>query len=49
MKLLKIALVCCGILLFFPLHAQDHQNAVIGFYNLENLFDTINDPNKNDG
>jgi len=48
MKLLKIALVCCGILLFFPLHAQDHQNAVIGFYNLENLFDTINDPNKND-
>ncbi len=48
MKLLKITLVCCGILLFFPLHAQDHQNAVIGFYNLENLFDTINDPNKND-
>lgn len=28
--------------------AQERTNAVIGFYNLENLFDTINDPRTND-
>ena len=29
--------------------AQNTPNkAIIGFYNLENLFDTINDPHKND-
>ena len=28
--------------------AQTRQNYVIGFYNLENLFDTYNDPVKND-
>ena len=29
--------------------AQDkHKKALIGFYNVENLFDTIDDPNKND-
>lgn len=28
--------------------AQVKQASVIGFYNVENLFDTINDPNKND-
>ncbi len=28
--------------------AQTYQTAVIGFYNVENLFDTINDPLKND-
>lgn len=27
---------------------NDFSKAVVGFYNLENLFDTINDPNKND-
>jgi hypothetical protein len=27
---------------------DDHKVAAIGFYNLENLFDTINDPNTND-
>lgn len=40
------------ILLFcaFGLKAQQkqYQVAAIGFYNLENMFDTINDPNKND-
>ena len=28
--------------------AQPGKKAVVAFYNLENLFDTINDPNKND-
>lgn len=27
---------------------QEYKVGLIGFYNLENLFDTINDPNKND-
>jgi hypothetical protein len=48
MKLLKITIFCLGIIHFFPLNAQNYNNAIIGFYNLENLFDTINDPNKND-
>ncbi|MDR3047501.1 MAG: endonuclease/exonuclease/phosphatase family protein [Bacteroidales bacterium] len=35
--------------LFFNLYAQQNQNvAIIGFYNLENLFDTEDDPLKND-
>lgn len=35
---------------FISLKAQDkkYQVAIIGFYNLENLYDTINDPLKND-
>ncbi len=33
----------------FSLFSQTNRNkAIIGFYNVENLFDTINDPNKND-
>ncbi|MDY6327286.1 MAG: endonuclease/exonuclease/phosphatase family protein [Bacteroidales bacterium] len=27
---------------------ETHSKAIIGFYNVENLFDTIDDPNKND-
>lgn len=38
-----VATICAS------LQAQDnHHKAIIGFYNVENLFDTINDPNKND-
>lgn len=34
---------------FFVVTAQTtNLKAIVGFYNLENLFDTINDPNKND-
>lgn len=43
-----LALLCTFC---FALSAQSKTNrctAVIGFYNLENLFDTINDPNTND-
>lgn len=37
------------MLIFISSQAQnDHNKAIIGFYNVENLFDTINDPNKND-
>ncbi|MCQ2284334.1 MAG: endonuclease/exonuclease/phosphatase family protein [Bacteroidales bacterium] len=32
----------------FSASAQNGNKAIIGFYNVENLFDTINDPNKND-
>lgn len=28
--------------------AQNYKLGLVGFYNLENLFDTVNDPNKND-
>ena len=48
MKFLKITLT---FLVLFGLsigYAQTNQTAVIGFYNLENLFDTENDPLKND-
>jgi len=42
--LISLFLVCFG----FSVSAQTPNKAIIGFYNLENLFDTINDPNKND-
>ena len=48
---LKHVLISCCVLTYgLQLHAQDKQYkiAVISFYNLENLFDTINDPEKND-
>lgn len=40
-----------GFLLFFTIttiYSQIDETSVIGFYNVENLFDTINDPNVND-
>lgn len=40
--MLALALFC------MPVWAQPGKKALVGFYNLENLFDTINDPNKND-
>ncbi len=38
------------LVIFKPAYSQDKQYKIgcIGFYNLENLFDTINDPNIND-
>lgn len=51
MKLIsKICLVLC-ITGVFTMHAQENKKFklhTVAFYNLENLFDTINDPNKND-
>jgi Endonuclease/Exonuclease/phosphatase family len=39
----------CFVFCSLSLQAQkDHKVAAIGFYNLENLFDTINNPNIND-
>ena len=48
MKFLKFALIILSLVIVFPIAAQNTNTAIIGFYNLENLFDTINDPNKND-
>ncbi len=42
-------LILATALTLFNLTAQNqHKRAIIGFYNVENLFDTINDPEKND-
>ena len=49
----KHILVVLAALLFLPLcltgqEKKQYQMGMIGFYNLENLFDTIDDPNTND-
>lgn len=44
----KITLLALSLLLIAPLFAQNKNTAVIGFYNLENLFDTEDDPLIND-
>ena len=44
----KITLLALSLLMIAPLFAQKRDNAVIAFYNLENLFDTENDPLIND-
>ena len=41
-------LLIAGIAVFGGNDAGKKQNYIIGFYNLENLFDTYNDPVKND-
>ena len=49
MKKVRLTLSIYLLLGFGLLSAQTtYHKANIGFYNLENLFDTINDPNKND-
>lgn len=48
MKLLKPTLLFLILLAISFGYSQSNKTAVIGFYNLENLFDTINDPLKND-
>ncbi len=47
---LKMLLLATMVAIASSANAQEKQYkvAAIGFYNLENLFDTINDPNKND-
>ena len=45
----RVTLLIFGLLTVSFLCAQPaHNKAIIGFYNVENLFDTIDDPNKND-
>ncbi len=45
----RILLACILSLPFFSVAQEKKYNvAVVAFYNLENLFDTINDPDKND-
>jgi hypothetical protein len=44
-KLILILLVVTG---FYQMIAQEKNSVVVGFYNLENLFDTINDPKISD-
>ncbi|MBQ1780005.1 MAG: endonuclease/exonuclease/phosphatase family protein [Bacteroidales bacterium] len=45
----RIVLLIFGLLAVSFLYAQaSHNKAVVGFYNVENLFDTIDDPLKND-
>lgn len=45
----NIFVLLLSALFSLPLFGQDsYKVGLIGFYNLENLFDTINDPNKND-
>ena len=49
MKFKNLALVALLLPIFLISNAQEHKKeAVIAFYNVENLFDTENDPNKND-
>ncbi len=56
MNLLKINLICCFLILITSGNAQNQSDKkakkfkihTLAFYNLENLFDTINDPTKLD-
>lgn len=41
-------LILCLLLAGYLFAQQTHNKAIIGFYNVENLFDTIDDPLKND-
>ena len=44
----RIVIIVLVFLAGLSIHAQTRQNYVVGFYNLENLFDTYDDPVKND-
>jgi endonuclease/exonuclease/phosphatase family metal-dependent hydrolase len=50
MKFLRYILffICAGIVFFLINMTEEASNITIGFYNLENLFDTIDDPHIND-
>ena len=48
MKRIPLLILLALTLLYASVWAQPGKKAVIGFYNVENLFDTINDPAKND-
>jgi hypothetical protein len=45
---MKYIISVCLIICSFQLYAQKNKTIAIGFYNLENFYDTINDPKKND-
>ena len=46
---LSVLLILC-FMMFGTVNAQEaYKIGLVGFYNLENLFDTINDPNITDG
>ncbi len=48
-RFLSVAMLCAAAMQATNAQAQDqYKVAAIGFYNCENLFDTINDPNKKD-
>ena len=44
----KTAYILALLLVFLPLWGQKKGDYVVGFYNVENLFDTVDDPEKND-
>ena len=44
----RIVIIALVFLAGLSIHAQTRQKYVVGFYNLENLFDTYDDPVKND-
>lgn len=47
MRFIKVLILCC--IISFQIQAQNtYKVGVIGFYNLENLFDTIDQPDVND-
>lgn len=59
MNRLTTKLILCAMVLGFvaplsyaqkqkPAEKQSYKRVIVGFYNLENLFDTIDDPDKND-
>lgn len=48
MLMKRIVIIALLFLAGLSIHAQTRQNYVVGFYNLENLFDTYDDPVKND-
>ena len=51
LKYMRKFLICifCSLMVFSASAQKTQQNFVIGFYNLENLFDIYDDPVKNDG
>ena len=48
MKRLWLFAVCCSMLLASYAQEKKYSMYAVGFYNLENLFDTIHDEGKND-
>ena len=46
--ILALLVFCLGVSRVSAQEQQAYKVGLVGFYNLENLFDTIDDPNKND-
>ena len=47
-RLLFVGFMCISLLVKAQTKTNQYTIRTLAFYNLENLFDTINDPNKND-